>query len=628
MAAQLLATLKSGQHRPRLIATPGAWDDLRARRQKDADLDAFLKRGEVEARAIVAAPPVTYRKEGRRLLGVSRVALRRVLLLALHHRLTGDPALAKRAEQEMLAAAAFPDWNPSHFLDVGEMTAALAFGHDWLYDVLDPAARKTIAAAIVAKGLKPGTDGEPAHWLRVQNNWNSVCLCGMALGALTLAEEEPELAERTLANVRAFNANGLKPYAPEGIYPEGAMYWGYGTTFQAVLLAALESALGTDWGLSRSPGFLASADALLHQLGPTGAFFNFSDNTERPQLEAGMWWYAHRLKRPDLLRYDAPHVRAFAASQRPPQPESGGDRLLPLAALWWPEDGRLDAPTKLPRHWYGDGPNQLAAFRTSWDDPKAMYLALKAGGANISHAHMDAGSFVFEADGVRWARDLGMQSYHSLESKGVDLWNSKQDGGRWKVYRLGPEPHNTLTIGDRLHRADGRASLTHFSDAPDTPGALLDLSPVFAGQAGRVARGFAFRPNSHALVRDEVEGVRPGEIVRWAMLTNAQVALAEGGAEAILTENGRRLRVRLRAAAPAGAAFEVASAQPPDNGVDAPNPDARLLVVRAAAPASGRVTFAVVLEPLGEGGRAARVPVSEPLADTPLNAWRLPPVRR
>jgi hypothetical protein len=34
----------------------------------------------------------------------------------------------------MLAAAAFSDWNPSHFLDVAEMTAALAIGYDWLYE--------------------------------------------------------------------------------------------------------------------------------------------------------------------------------------------------------------------------------------------------------------------------------------------------------------------------------------------------------------------------------------------------------------------------------------------------------------------------------------------------------------
>lgn len=59
---------------------------------------------------------------------------------------------------------------------------------------------------------------------------------------------------------------------------------------------------------------------------------------------------------------------------------------------------------------------------------------------------MDAGSFVYEKNGVRWAMDLGMQNYFSLESKGVDLWNQSQEGQRWDVFRLNNMAHNTLTI--------------------------------------------------------------------------------------------------------------------------------------------------------------------------------------
>ena len=43
--------------------------------------------------------------------------------------------------KELRAAAAFPDWNPSHFLDTAEMTHAFAIGYDWLYEGLGPEAR-------------------------------------------------------------------------------------------------------------------------------------------------------------------------------------------------------------------------------------------------------------------------------------------------------------------------------------------------------------------------------------------------------------------------------------------------------------------------------------------------------
>jgi len=73
--------------------------------------------------------------------------------------------------------------------------------------------------------------------------------------------------------------------------------------------------------------------------------------------------------------------------------------------------------------WVGMVRTQFSLMRTSWSDPNAIYVAMKGGSPNVNHAHMDSGSFIMEADGVRWAMDFGSQDYNSLESKGVDLWN-------------------------------------------------------------------------------------------------------------------------------------------------------------------------------------------------------------
>ena len=64
-------------------------------------------------------------KEGKRLLAISRIALKRIYYLSYAYRMTGDKKYAHRAEQEMLAVSRFTDWNPTHFLDVGEMVMAL-----------------------------------------------------------------------------------------------------------------------------------------------------------------------------------------------------------------------------------------------------------------------------------------------------------------------------------------------------------------------------------------------------------------------------------------------------------------------------------------------------------------------
>jgi hypothetical protein len=419
-----------------------------------------------------------------------------------------------------------------------------------------------------------------------------------------------------LEKVKKNNPRGLKVYAPAGVYPEGPMYWGYGTTFEVVLLAALQSALGTDWGLSRRPGFLQSGDSTIRLLAPSGEFFDFSDGVERPEMEPAMWWYAETLKRPDLLRYEMTRLQEYAASPQMPQTTTENNRLLPLAALWWPDATATDVSARRPLHWYGPGPNPLAVFRSAWEDPKAMFLALKGGSASLSHAHMDAGSFVFEANGVRWGHDLGMQDYLSLESKGVDLWNSGQDSQRWDVFRLGPFSHSALTVNGRRHHAAGHAAITHFSDAQDA-GAIVDLTPVFAGQAARVTRGFVFRPGSHVLIRDEIEGLTPGDVVRWALMTRADVTLGADAAQATLREAGQQLGAALQSSA--GGKWDTLSAETPVHSYDAHNPGARLLVADVTAPASGRITVTVTLQP----GMAP--PTEDALAQTELSRWPLPP---
>jgi len=130
---KILATLRP--RHPRVMAKPGTFDSLKGvdgRRWIAARIYRDVKRSADE---ILPAPVSKYEKpDGRRLLSVSRRVLDRVRTLALAGRIEGDPRYADRAWQELVAAAAFPDWNPSHFLDTAEMTHAFALGYDWLYE--------------------------------------------------------------------------------------------------------------------------------------------------------------------------------------------------------------------------------------------------------------------------------------------------------------------------------------------------------------------------------------------------------------------------------------------------------------------------------------------------------------
>jgi hypothetical protein len=588
-APDILAGLRP-EH-PRLIITAADWADIRHRRENEPQLDALLKRLVEAARATLTGPTIIYKKDGKRLLAVSRETLRRVQLCSFAYRVTGEKVFLDHAQKDLLTVAAFKDWNTTHFLDTAEMTAAVAIGYDWLFADLSPATRTTLRQAMIEKGLTPGL-GTNYFWTHATMNWNQVCYGGLTLGALAIADEEPAIAGQMLTLAKKNNPHGLEPYAPLGVYPEGPGYWNYGTTYQVLMISALETALGTDWGLANSPGFLASAAALIEQIGPTGRAFNFSDGHESVVFDSTLFWFAQRLHDPTLVRFQNQILRQKLSQ---PAGRKSDDSLDPLLALWCkglPEE--IPAPT-FPLAWFGDGPNPIGTFRSSWTDPNALFLAVKGGSASLNHAHMDAGSFVLDADGVRWASDLGAQDYLSIESKGWTLFKMTQDSDRWRVFRLNNFSHNTLTLGGQLHNVKGDTRITRFT----TNSATIDLSEIFSGQASNVVRQFTVGENRSVRIRDEINSVRPGLSVRWQMVTAAKIKVEKNRATLLL--NGKTLAAKI--ISPAGANFEIASAQPPDDGVNEPNPGFNMLAVNVTAPTSGNLVLEIELQPIVAPGK-------------------------
>ncbi len=572
---------------PRLLARASDWMALEARRKTDPALNAFVETVCAQACEVALLPPLERVLEGHRLLGVSREFLQRILLTAFAWRVTGNRKFVEISLNNMQSVTAFSDWNPAHFLDVAEMTAGLAIGYDWLYSELTPEFRSAVRLALVEKGLQPGMTDNNWWWIH-HNNWNQVCIGSLALAALAMAEDEPVLCREFLAKARLNVRNGLNPYLPDGIYPEGPMYWDYGTSFQIVLIEALYSALGDDWGLSLDPALLGSADFYAHATGPSSETFNFADCSPKAWLALPLFAMAHRQHRPELLTGESERLADVVKGHKKP------GRLGPLLALWWPDSaGALAGAVKreLPLFWSGQGPNSLAMWR-SGGDTNALYFAIKGGGAAVSHGHMDGGSFVMEAGGIRWAEDLGMESYHEVERRGIDLWNPAQDSGRWRLFRIGNFSHNTLTVDGQLHNANGLARLV--SASPE--GALLDLTPIFLPDTvARAERRVQFAAPVVTLT-DTLSGLKPGTPVRWAMVTGATVTVA--GSTATLSKGGKQLQVRFEGE---GVELEVQSAVQPEGVFNSANPDRCQLLATVRATAAGEaliVTFMTIQEKL------------------------------
>lgn len=496
-----------------------------------------------EADRLLKKKPVTRVMTGRRLLAVSREALRRIFFLSYAWRMTNKEVYGLRTEKEMLAVAAFSDWNPSHFLDVAEMTMAMAIGYDWTYHQLSNPAKQRIAKAIIDKGLLPSLDAQNNYWLRTNNNWNQVCNAGITFGAMAVYENDSllslSLINRAITSVPA----AMKEYSPDGAYPEGYAYWGYGTSFNVMLISALEKLFNQDFGLNAIPGFLKTAGYLENMTGPTGIPFNYSDAGMGGGLQPAMFWFASRLNNPSLLWVE--RSRLMQSKEK----DIVRNRLLPAALIWQAGLSVLQAPAPDSLTWIGHGATPVALMRSSWTDRAAIFVGMKGGTPSENHAHMDIGSFVMDADGERWAMDFGMQEYESLESKGIKIWGRTQDAERWSVFRYTNQAHNTITVNNQHQRVNGFALITASSSDPTFMYAVTDMTELYKGVLTEARRGIGIVNKAYVVVRDEIKIADTITTVRWNMVTQAAARIT-GDKEIELTQNGKMLLLKVDTDAP------------------------------------------------------------------------------
>jgi hypothetical protein len=287
------------------------------------------------------------------------------------------------------------------------------------------------------------------------------------------------------------------------------------------------------------------------------------------------------------------------------------DRMLPTVLLWSGGMNLSQVTEPKTLMWAGKGKNPVALMRTSWSDSAAIFVAVKGGSPSLSHGHMDVGSFVMEADGVRWAMDLGMQNYESLESKGVNLFNMKQNSQRWTLLRYNNLFHNTLTVNNQLQKVEGQAPLTGFSKTPLFMNAVFDLTPVYNASLLKADRGVAIVDKKYVMVKDEIETSSAETTIRWNFVTPAEVAIT-GKNTAVLTKNGKKLM--LQVLEPATVTMKTWSTEP-SNEYDAPNPGTTMVGFEARIPANSKASLTVLLIP--QAAMKMATPKVQPLQQWP-----------
>jgi heparinase II/III-like protein len=526
---------------PRLFLNPQRLEMLERADSGDrllADLKAALFR---QADTLLDSATTDFQIIGPRMLERCQQVLWRVATLALAFRVSGRRGYLDRATRELFAAAAFPHWNPDHFLDTAELCTAFAIGYDWLYASLSAQDREQIRRALIDKGLRPGAEQQmkPAWWLSVKHNWNTVCNGGLAIGALAVADEQPELATSILDAALANMPLAQDTFAPDGAWEAGPHYWEYTAWYSALTSDALTTALGSDLELSSRPGFDRTGLFPLHCTGASGQYFNYADSDSGSAAKPMLFWLGQRFRLPNCIAENHRLLRL-----RPESPH-------PFDLLWYqPLTEEIPA---LPTAAYFRR-SEVAFMRSACNDAQAVFLGFKAGSGQTDHGHLDLGSFVLDASGVRWGMDLGADDYDL-----PGYWDSGKEGGRWKYYRLNNRSHNTLVLNGHLQNPMAVTVISRSQLSGPLPFAIADLSAAYDQDADSLERGVALVHNCGVLIQDEVawraDSIR--RALRWQLLTDAQIALH--GCDAVLSKDGQLLNARILS--PGGARFGVASAR-------------------------------------------------------------------
>lgn len=547
---------------PRILLQKGEEKKLKKTIMKDAVWKELHLALLDEAKNIVGLPTSERVMTGKRLLYVSRENLRRIFVLSYAYRMTGNVDFFKQAEAEMLKAASFSDWNPSHFLDVGEMTMALAIGYDWLYPQLSKESRMVIKNAIVEKGFKPSFDNAYNKFLTVVHNWNQVCNAGLTYGALAIWEDEPELSSLIVNRAIETIKLPMEHYAPDGAYPEGVGYWDYGTTFNALFLSALEKAFGSDFGLSQSPGFMKTGEFVLHMVTPNLKNFAFSDNSKNAAISSGMFWFYDKTKDASILYNQAKLYNQLGNKQ------FLQDRLAPVILIWGASASLSEPQIPTQLQWKAQGDNPICMMRSAWGDTTSLFVGVKLGSPSVNHGHMDVGSFVLESDGILWAMDLGAENYNKLETLGVDLWNRNLGSQRWDVYRLNNFVHNTLTFNRKYQYVEGKAQIDRSSDKENHMYVVSDLTPVYKDQVKRVERAVSLVDKKYVVVEDCIETNAYFTMLSWSMATAATVKILSDNT-LVLEKEGKKLYMKVEA--PENIRWKISPAES-EFTFDSPNP--------------------------------------------------------
>ncbi len=544
--------------RGRLLLSHDAWTQLRKQTKTDdvlgSRLAALKNQYGVGTASFLADPTAKDAQKEALLSGADALVAFSTLF-----RLTGDKKYAARAEAETEAFATMDAWNDAV---LGEISFAMAACYDWCHHVWSESQKALLERGMLRNGIRPGLELYEGK----RKMWHSGCAYGAAVNSgmlalsVALSSVYPESARRLLGYAMKNAEANYLTFAPDGGYAESVVAWTKASKSLGLFSAMLQNACGSDYGLSRAPGFLATARFGLLSEG-AGGIWNYhscapvSADTSSLSVLGSLTesLAAHRTRRQRL--------------------EDGKEDVHPFDLIFYrqiPDKETPELPLDAVYRKAG-----LAMMRSSWEE-NGLFVGLHGGSNRTLGTDLDAGSVILDWEGERFFSETG-----NVESLSV-LLRRRAEGQNTFVINPPEDEH----VPDQNPAAV--AAFTEMRSSPDRAYAVVDMTDTNPAIV-KAKRGVLLtQKRKLVVIQDEVVLAQEGEYV-FHLWTEAEASVNKSGRTLKLKKGDKTLVCRLSGVG-APAKFDLT-----------PYEESGVTHIRVSVKDKDRVRMALVCRILGDG---------------------------
>lgn len=521
---------------PRLLATAKDFAYVKSEYQRTgSSLNPICTYLIQKADAVLGLSVLEYQlPDKQRILNISREMQRRMELLGFAYQVTGNTKYVDCAWKNLSKVMSYPDWNPSHMIDVGEMNYAFAIAYDWMYDAFTSEQRTALYQGVRSYGMEVTRlcyYGRVPNWgqwanrtdafVRWKSNFNAVINCGALAASMAFAENDMDfffdVAQKAIRSLE-YTMIG---FDPDGTWIEGAGYWNYTISYLSKGVGSIITTLGTDYGLMDCSG-VEESPVWYRSLCSWQGSNNFHDAGVENFSYEYFPWLAKVYQN-----------KSFASTRKAAIKRFGNYTVYD--AIWY-LSGVSDTESGYALYDSFRGIESVTA-RSSFGDQNAMYFSAHAGQVFCYHSQADVGTFIFDALGQRWACDLGSEDYNVQRDGGLKYYGS---------YRRRAEAHNVVVINPNISDADGgqkndafvplvRADETDYGSFTE-----YDMTPAYADYTDFYRRQFHTVTDANTLVVTDVISLKEKSDVCWFMTTKADVSWTDA-THFVLSSGGKTM---------------------------------------------------------------------------------------